>query len=86
MLHRLARLYAKLNFLEKAAKCFGESLTRKEADNDTGEETVEAIMYLRQYYLDKGMMEEASHYARRLYDFGGTEMDQASSHIRATEI
>jgi|Transcript_2976 anaphase-promoting complex subunit 8 len=75
VMHRLARLYAKLNFTERAAKCFTESLNRKEVENDNGEETVEAIMYLKQYYLSKGMMEEAGQYARRLYDFGGAELD-----------
>eukprot|EP00358_Blepharisma_japonicum_P004514 CAMPEP_0202952634 /NCGR_PEP_ID=MMETSP1395-20130829/39996_1 /ASSEMBLY_ACC=CAM_ASM_000871 /TAXON_ID=5961 /ORGANISM="Blepharisma japonicum, Strain Stock R1072" /LENGTH=30 /DNA_ID= /DNA_START= /DNA_END= /DNA_ORIENTATION= len=28
---------------EKAAKCFSESLARKDQENDTGEETIEAI-------------------------------------------
>lgn len=85
VLHRLARLYAKLGMTEKASKCFLESLSRKDAENDTGEETVEAIMFLKQYYLDKGMMEEAANYARRLYDFGGSELDHATQQIRQTE-
>jgi anaphase-promoting complex subunit 8 len=85
VLHRLARLYAKLSMTEKAAKGFLESLARKDAENDTGEETVEAILFLKQYYLDKGQTEEAANYARRLYDFGGTELDRATSVIRETE-
>ena len=86
VLHRLARLYGRLGLTEKAAKCFLESLSRKDMENDTGEETVEAIMFLKQYYLAKGMNEEAATYARRLYDFGGAELDRATYHIRQTEL
>ena len=86
VLHRLARLYGRLGLTEKAAKCFLESLARKDMENDTGEETVEAIMFLKQHHLGKGMNEEAATYARRLYDFGGAELDRATYHIRQTEI
>lgn len=86
VLHRLARLYSRLNMTEKAAKCFTESLSRKDAENDTGEETIEAIMFLKQYYLSKNMHEEAANYARRLYDFGGAELDRATYHMRQTEL
>lgn len=85
VLHRLARLYARLGLIEKACLAFKESLSRKDAENDTGEETVEAIMFLKNYHQDKDMKEEANYYARRLYDFGGAELDSATSHLRQTE-
>ena len=85
VLHRLARLYAKIGLTEKASKCFTESLARKDAEGDTGKDTAEAILFLKQYYQDKGMMEEAANYARRLYDFGGADLEKATQHIRETE-
>ena len=85
VLHRLARLYARLGLTEKACSAFKESLSRKDAENDTGEETVEAIMFLKTYYQEHNQMEEANYYARRLYDFGGAALDRATSHIRQTE-
>jgi len=78
VIHRLARLYAKLGLKEKSAMAFAESLGRKDAEKNVGEETVEAIMYLKQYYLEQGKTEEAANYARRLYDFGVEELDRAS--------
>ena len=81
----MARLYDKLSLKDKAANCFLESLRRKDEDNDTGKETVEAIMYLKNYYMGKEMFDEAAKYARKLYDFGGADLDKATSNIRDTE-
>jgi hypothetical protein len=84
-MHRLAGLYERLHFKDKAASCFLESLRRKEEENDTGKETVEAIMFLKAYYMEKEMFDEAAKYARKLYDFGGADLDKATSNIRETE-
>jgi hypothetical protein len=42
-------------------------------------------MYLKQYYMQKDMRDEAAKYARKLYDFGGADLDKATSNIRDTE-
>jgi anaphase-promoting complex subunit 8 len=81
-LHKLAKLYIMMGMQDKAAICFKKNLERKEQEQVESSETVEALMFLAKYFKEKGRLEDAVNYARRLHDYSGTEREEASALIR----
>jgi anaphase-promoting complex subunit 8 len=81
-LHKLARLYAQMGDIQKAAICFEENLARKDQENIESSETIEAYLFLAKYYKDKGDFNKALDCARPLQDYSGTEREEANKLIR----
>eukprot|EP01017_Pseudomicrothorax_dubius_P025352 TRINITY_DN2732_c0_g1_i2.p1 TRINITY_DN2732_c0_g1~~TRINITY_DN2732_c0_g1_i2.p1 ORF type:complete len:160 (-),score=45.31 TRINITY_DN2732_c0_g1_i2:43-522(-) len=80
-LHRLAKLYDLLGMEEKATKCMEENLRRKDEEHIVDKELGECLLYLARYHKKAGNLEKALAYARRLYDFNGTEREEANTLI-----
>lgn len=78
-LHRLAQLYDSMGLETKAVQSFEENLRRKDEEAITDNELGECLLYLAKHYKNKGNIEKALMYARRLYDFNGPERDEANA-------
>jgi len=81
-LHKLAKLYVLMERFDSAAFCFKENLKRKDLEEVEGSETIEALMFLAKFCKQKGKLDEATSYARRLHDYSGPEREEASALIR----
>jgi len=81
-LHKLAKLYAQMNELDKARICFQENLARRDKEEVQTSETVEALLFLAKYFNQKGDDQQALEYAKRLEEFNGIEREEANRLIR----
>lgn len=81
-LSRLPALYEQLQQPDIAAEWHLKNLQQRDADEEAGQPTIDALCYLAHYYMRKGMLKEAEKYATRLLDFSGKEKEDAKSILR----
>ena len=82
VLNKLANLYKSMNQMSKAAHCYEENLKRKDSEQITSKETIEAIIFLAKYYKKRSDYDKAYSFAQRLHDYNGKERDEATALIR----
>ncbi|PRP73557.1 phosphoenolpyruvate carboxykinase [Planoprotostelium fungivorum] len=81
-LDRLARLYQKMGDENRAAACFQRNLQIREHEGVEGDETIDAILYLANYFRDRGDYDEAETYANRLLDYSGKPKDDGKALLK----
>jgi anaphase-promoting complex subunit 8 len=86
-LHKLAKLHESLGQADQAAYYYRKNLERMEADQNEGQDFVDALLFLANYCKNQGSLEEAEKFCDQLLDHGGpvsllTLMPQMSVHCR----
>eukprot|EP00742_Colponemidia_sp_Colp-10_P007638 GILJ01008232.1.p1 GENE.GILJ01008232.1~~GILJ01008232.1.p1 ORF type:complete len:550 (-),score=76.95 GILJ01008232.1:140-1789(-) len=79
---KLARLYRDGQEDDKAAHYFTLNLNRRDAEEMEGPETVEALLFLGNYYKNKGDFALCEQYCSRLLDHHGPAKEEASAILR----
>ncbi len=86
-LHKLAKLHESLGQADQAAYYYRKNLKRMEADQNEGQDFVDALLFLANYCKNQGSLEEAEKFCDQLLDHGGpvrflTLIPQMSVHCR----
>lgn len=81
-LHKLAKLHQARNETREAAHYFRMNLERIEAENITGSDQLDALIYLAEYAKATGNLAEAEAYCLQLLDYGAPSKEKAKSLLR----
>ncbi|CAM6083310.1 unnamed protein product [Calypogeia fissa] len=81
-LHKLAKLHHQLGQMDQAATFYRKNLDRMEADQNEGQDIVEALLFLATHCKNQHMLEAAEHYCTRLLDYGGPAKEDAKALLR----
>jgi anaphase-promoting complex subunit 8 len=81
-LHKLAKLHESLGQADQAAFYYRKNLERMEADQNEGQDFVDALLFLGNYCKNKGSLEEAEKFCDRLLDYGDPAKEDAKALLR----
>jgi anaphase-promoting complex subunit 8 len=81
-LHKLAKLHENLGQADQAAFYYRKNLERMEADQNEGQDFVDALLFLGNYCKNKGSLEEAEKFCDRLLDYGDPAKEDAKALLR----
>lgn len=81
-LHKLAKLHQARNETREAAHYFKMNLERIEAENISGSDQLDALIYLAEYAKATGNLTEAESYCLQLLDYGAPSKEKAKSLLR----
>ncbi|KAL3158903.1 anaphase-promoting complex component apc8 [Trebouxia sp. C0010 RCD-2024] len=81
-LHKLAKLHQARAETREAAHYFRMNLERIEAENITGSDQLDALIYLAEYAKATGSLTEAEAYCLQLLDYGAPSKEKAKSLLR----
>jgi anaphase-promoting complex subunit 8 len=70
-LRKLAGLHQRTGNLDKAAFYYKKNLETNDAEAVEGQETVDALLFLTNYWIKKGDIDQADTYCSRLQEFSG---------------
>ncbi|CAM6019838.1 unnamed protein product [Sphagnum balticum] len=81
-LHKLAKLHESLGQADQAAYYYRKNLQRMEADQNEGQDFVDALLFLANYCKNQGSLEEAEKFCDQLLDHGGPAKEDAKALLR----